>query len=441
MYQMTSEESHWPASEPSRANTNAEEEDGSALAESAALAAAALMGSASAREPGKAIRATSSVFSMAGSLLIHGSLLAALLIWRSDPPGAVQQPSEAISISFQMTEVLEAIQATEASATASVSSVSESSGVPETVTAQAEPESTEMAVQAEEYVTREAETVPPKDLEAGDVKPPNEMSSKDAELATTVGTATQLAETHEELSSTPKAELEQFKTANNSSDLDLDVVKGNANPEAASRPTPTQTATDDQEATIEKPRVLPPWQRAKKARLARLSARRDAKMAAIQSKMEAEAAERAKAEKAVSEFREKQARTQPPKNGTNKSMLKKQRDGAAPGKAAASSRNSRGAKGSEGGKVSASRGSAVNYAATVRARVASRRPSGAGRRGTVVVSFGVTTSGGLAYASVSRSSGNAGLDQSVLSAVRSAGPFPPPPPGAGRQFSIPFHFR
>lgn len=104
---------------------------------------------------------------------------------------------------------------------------------------------------------------------------------------------------------------------------------------------------------------------------------------------------------------------------------------------------SRAARGSalSSGRVSASSGSALNYAATVRARVAGRKPSGRGRRGTVVVSFGVTRSGGLSYASVARSSGDPGLDSSVLSAVRSAAPFPAPPPGAQLRFAMPFYFR
>lgn len=99
---------------------------------------------------------------------------------------------------------------------------------------------------------------------------------------------------------------------------------------------------------------------------------------------------------------------------------------------------------SKGGKVSASAGSMVGYAARVRARVASNKPSSAGKRGTAVVSFGVTRGGGLAYARLARSSGNGALDQAAVSAVRRAAPFPVPPAGASASqlsFSVPFHFR
>jgi protein TonB len=104
---------------------------------------------------------------------------------------------------------------------------------------------------------------------------------------------------------------------------------------------------------------------------------------------------------------------------------------------------SRAAKGSAASpaRVSASAGSSVNFAALVRARVAARKPAGGGRRGTVVIAFGVTRAGSLAFASISRSSGDSGLDRSVLSAVRGAGPFPAPPPGANLRFAMPFYFK
>jgi periplasmic protein TonB len=101
-------------------------------------------------------------------------------------------------------------------------------------------------------------------------------------------------------------------------------------------------------------------------------------------------------------------------------------------------------KGKGGERASASSGSILSYAAHVRARVAGNKPSGGGLRGTAVVSFGVTPSGGLAYASVGRSSGSSQLDQLAVAAVRGAAPFPTPPAGAAPgqlRFSIPFHFQ
>lgn len=100
--------------------------------------------------------------------------------------------------------------------------------------------------------------------------------------------------------------------------------------------------------------------------------------------------------------------------------------------------------GAGGARASASAGSVLSYAAYVRARVAGNKPSGTGHRGTTTIAFGVTTSGGLAYASIARSSGDAALDGLALGAVRGAAPFPPAPSAATpRQlrFSIAFHFQ
>ncbi len=100
-------------------------------------------------------------------------------------------------------------------------------------------------------------------------------------------------------------------------------------------------------------------------------------------------------------------------------------------------------RGEGGGKGKASAGSIQGYASRVRARILSRRPSATGR-GRVVVSFAITQSGGLRYATVRRGSGNATLDRAALAAVRRASPFPRPPVGASAhqlRFSIPFSFR
>jgi protein TonB len=70
-----------------------------------------------------------------------------------------------------------------------------------------------------------------------------------------------------------------------------------------------------------------------------------------------------------------------------------------------------------------------------------RRLSQAGRprvnaRGTAVVAFNISGNGGLASVSLARSSGSSALDQAAVQLVRGAGPFPPPPEGAQRSFSI-----
>jgi protein TonB len=101
-------------------------------------------------------------------------------------------------------------------------------------------------------------------------------------------------------------------------------------------------------------------------------------------------------------------------------------------------------KGTGSGRVSASTGSILTYAALVRARVAGNRPSGGTAGGTAIVAFGLTSTGALAYARIARSSGNAANDRMALVAVRGAAPFPPPPTGATPsqlQFTIPYYFQ
>jgi len=93
------------------------------------------------------------------------------------------------------------------------------------------------------------------------------------------------------------------------------------------------------------------------------------------------------------------------------------------------------------GRVSASTGNLISYKQRVNARVAGNKPGGSGGRGTATVSFGVSGSGGLTYARLSRSSGSATLDSAAVAAVRRSGPFGPTPTGGPLSFSFSFYFR
>lgn len=57
-------------------------------------------------------------------------------------------------------------------------------------------------------------------------------------------------------------------------------------------------------------------------------------------------------------------------------------------------------------------------------------------RGAALVSFRVADGGGLAALSIARSSGSAALDRAALRVVQRAAPFPVPPSGARRSFSV-----
>lgn len=109
-----------------------------------------------------------------------------------------------------------------------------------------------------------------------------------------------------------------------------------------------------------------------------------------------------------------------------------QRAGASDGKA-----NSRATTRGQGGKKKRAGNAAIsNYPGKVMARIRRVPKPRVGYRGTTRVSFRVSPSGGLAGVSVSRGSGSARLDQAALRIIRRAAPFPRPPAGARRSFSI-----
>ena len=116
---------------------------------------------------------------------------------------------------------------------------------------------------------------------------------------------------------------------------------------------------------------------------------------------------------------------------------------AKPKKGVPTSESSAGAK-AKARPASASTGSVLNYASRVRAKVSGHVPRSGAGKGTVVISFAVTKSGGLSGARVSRSSGNAAVDRAALAGVRASAPFPPPPSGVSPsqlRFSVAFQFR
>ena len=79
---------------------------------------------------------------------------------------------------------------------------------------------------------------------------------------------------------------------------------------------------------------------------------------------------------------------------------------------------------------------AAKYPNQVMRRIARVSKPRVNSRGTAVVAFSVSGSGGLARLSIARSSGSSKLDQAALRVIKKAAPFPAPPRGAQRSFSI-----
>ena len=77
-----------------------------------------------------------------------------------------------------------------------------------------------------------------------------------------------------------------------------------------------------------------------------------------------------------------------------------------------------------------------NYPGQVMRRISRVPRPRTSAKGAAVVQFTIAANGGLASAGIARSSGSAALDQAALAVVRKAQPFPRPPSGARRGYSI-----
>ncbi len=108
------------------------------------------------------------------------------------------------------------------------------------------------------------------------------------------------------------------------------------------------------------------------------------------------------------------------------------RAGAATGTENATARRS----GSGGNSRDAGNAAASNYPGQVMAKLSRAGRPRVNARGTAVVSFTISSGGGIARVGLARSSGSSALDRAAVQIVRRAAPFPRPPAGAQRSFSI-----
>lgn len=77
-----------------------------------------------------------------------------------------------------------------------------------------------------------------------------------------------------------------------------------------------------------------------------------------------------------------------------------------------------------------------NYPGQVMRRISRVSKPRVSSKGTAIVSFSISQGGGLASLSIARSSGSSALDKAALGVIRKSAPFPRPPAGALRQYSI-----
>jgi protein TonB len=79
---------------------------------------------------------------------------------------------------------------------------------------------------------------------------------------------------------------------------------------------------------------------------------------------------------------------------------------------------------------------ASNYPGAVMRHLARVPRPRAASRGAALVQFSIAAGGGLASVGLARSSGSSRLDRAALSVIERAAPFPAPPAGAQRRFSV-----
>jgi protein TonB len=115
-----------------------------------------------------------------------------------------------------------------------------------------------------------------------------------------------------------------------------------------------------------------------------------------------------------------------------KATQKKQRAAAAPSTAASGIGRGRSDNSANyNGMVAAHLARHKQYPAAARS---------AGTQGIATVSFSIDGSGRVTSARLARGSGNAAIDQEVVAMARRASPFPAPPDGRGRNFTVPVRF-
>ena len=79
---------------------------------------------------------------------------------------------------------------------------------------------------------------------------------------------------------------------------------------------------------------------------------------------------------------------------------------------------------------------ASNYPGLVMRQISRQRKPRTSIKGVAQVSFAIDASGGLSSVRIAQSSGSPELDDLALRQIRQAAPFPPPPSGARRQYTI-----
>lgn len=153
-------------------------------------------------------------------------------------------------------------------------------------------------------------------------------------------------------------------------------------------------------------------------------------------KMIARAPKRTVQKSSPKKTRTKAKKSQPAATGKQSQTQRSAQNDSGKSSVTASRGGGSGSKAKAAGNAKAS-----NYPGLVYRKIQRTRQKRVGGRGSVRIRFSVSSSGGLVGISVAKSSGSSKIDQAALAHIRRAAPFPRPPKGARRSFTIPIDIR
>lgn len=339
------------------------------------------------------------------SIALHGSIAYAVLDTASNVYGLANVDSPSKSVESVQTIVLEAIAPTEDIEPPAASQAVQAS------LAAAQPTPDQHVPETQLEKTEPSQAIPPS-ASSAPVPPPIEMA------------------TLQPPPPQPPAAQEATPEPPTPASPAITVDRPDAVEIAVQAPDPTAKIEEERRAEAKRRAEQEAQRRVEEA--AREKAKQHAE--AQRREQERKKAEQAAAAKRHTEEAEKK------KKAAQQAKQRQQAKGAERDQRASAASTGKTSQKQNSGRTTASRGDVVTYGAMVRARVAANQPSGVGA-GSVVVSFGVSPSGGLAQSRIWQSSGNGSVDQAALSAVRRASPFPQPPDARQHSFSIKFNFR
>jgi TolA protein len=321
------------------------------------------------------------------SVALHIGAVVALLLLQDERSGAVAQPTQAISVNIETTEVLESVE-----------------------------EAPSMTAAA-----GQAAPVPPEELKPED-KPEDQLPEP------------------EPPAETPKEQPKPVEPDQPPPEPQPQPPEETAQEQP--QPEPDLAAEREREKLAEEALRRAQAEEAERREAERREAeQKEAERKEIERKeIERKEAERREAERQEHLEREAEAREERERAEEREEARERARKRRQQLNAGAS--GSSGAQSSKA-RVSASQGAVRNYGGQVRACLNSSKPRSLGASGRVVIAIAISASGGLTSAGVVSSSGNSRLDQAAIATARRCSPFPQPPAGSSdgqRRFTIPFTF-